>query len=486
PGGRELRAQALGRFAELFDPVNGGFRGAPKFPQAPGLELVLRAAVAGSPDALAMVETTLEAMAAGGIYDHLEGGFARYSVDGEWQVPHFEKMLYDQASLARLYLHAFQVTGDERWRQVVEETVGYVLSALAAPDGGFCSSEDADAGGVEGRFPTWTPSELVEVLGPGRAALAAAAYGVDETGNFEEGRTVLHRPRGQVLRDPELEAIRADLTKARDRRERPARDDKVLTEWNAMFCSVLAEAALALERPDWRDAAVEAAQFLLEHSRGADGRWRRAYAQGRSEHLAVAADYAWLVDCFTRLGECTGEARWSAQAEQAAEGLMALFSAEDGGWYTTGIDAEPLVVRPRDTYDGVVPAAGSVAAVALARLGALAGRADLTERAESTVKSAGEILRTSALALPHLVLAAELLEEGPLEVVVVGERNDLVRVAASRYLPTAVLAWGEPTGPLFAERSAGLAYVCRAGTCLVPDAEPDALVASLAAAGAWR
>ncbi len=479
PAGSALRAAGAARALAIGDRRLGGLGGAPKFPQAPALELVLRAAAGGDGDAAAFLETTLGAMASGGLYDHLEGGFCRYSTDAAWQIPHFEKMLYDQALLARLYLHAHQWSADARWRQVVEETLAYVTGVLAGADGGFCSSEDADSEGGEGRFSTWTPAELVDALGPHDAPRAAEAFGVSEAGNFTEGRSVLHRPPGAVVRDPELERLRVTLRVARAARARPARDDKIVTEWNAMAIAVLAEAGLALGETALVDAAEAAAAFCTEHLRDADGRWWRSWRGGRRTGLGVLADYAWLVEAFTRLAEATGEARWTAQAREVAAGLVDLFSAEDGGWYATGSDAEQLVVRPRDPYDGALPAGGSVAAVACVRLGALCGDASLLDRGRASLVALGGALGRSPLAFAHLALAAELLEEGPVEVVVTGGRRDLVAAVAARFLPYAVLAWGEPSGPLFAGRGGPVAWVCRNGTCLAPVGEEAALLAAL-------
>ena len=482
PAAAALLAAAARRAVAIADPTNGGLGQAPKFPQPPTLELVLRAARGGDAGAAGMLRTTLGAMAAGGIYDHLEGGFCRYSVDAAWQVPHFEKMLYDQALLARLYLHAYQWSGDARWRQVARETLEYVLTILPAPDGGFCASEDADSEGEEGRFSTWTPAELAAALGPERAEAAAAAYGVSAAGNFEGGRSVLHRPPGEILRDDALEELRRDLAARRARRVRPARDDKVLTEWNAMAVVALAEAGLALGEARYVAAAEETATFLCTHLRDEAGRWQRSYRAGRTSGLAVAADYAWLVEAFTRLGEATGAARWTDEARRTAVALQALFAAADGGWYTTGSDGEELVVRPRESYDGVLPSAASVAAVALARLGSLLEDHELLATARRTITASSAALTRAPLAVAHLLWAAELLEEGPVEVVVTGERPDLVAAVARTYLPYAVLAWGEPTGPLFQGRSGERAWVCRKGTCLPPIADAPSLIGALGAA----
>ncbi len=480
-GADELVERAIERFEALYDPEHGGLGGAPKFPQPPILELVLRAQLGGRAGLDHKLGATLAAMASGGIYDHLGGGFARYSVDRAWQVPHFEKMLYDQALLARLYLHAWQVSGDARWRQVLDETLGYVLRDLAAPGGGLCCAEDADSEGEEGRFYVFSPGELLAALGAEGAAVAADWYGVDARGNVEGGRTVLHRRvRGDLLRPAAVEACRAALFAARAERVRPGLDDKILTEWNAMAASVLAEAAGATGDRRYRAAAVGIGEFLLAHLRDPGGRWQRARTGGQARHLAVAGDYAWLVDCFTRLGELTGRARWTLEAERTARELVALFSAEDGGWYTTGADAPALVVRPRDAYDGVTPAAGSVAALALARLGTILGDDGLLDRARATVDALRGALEAGPLAFAHLLGAASLLEHGALEIVVGGDRPALAATAQRWYLPEAVLAWGEATpSPLFTGREDGRAYVCRHGVCLEPAGDAAALEARI-------
>src|SRR5436305_2800960 len=287
-----------------YDPDWGGFGQAPKFPQPSYLELALRAyAHNRSEDTLSMITTTLDCMASGGIYDHLGGGFARYSTDRIWLLPHFEKMLYDQSGLIKNYLHAYQLTGEARYRQVVEETIGYVLRDLAAPSGAFYSAEDADSEGVEGKFYVWSKAEVEELGGPE----AVGWYGVTEEGDFE-GANLLTRPvRGDLLRPPEIEAARQRLLERRSARVRPGLDDKVLVEWNAMMISALAEASAALQRDDWLAAATDAAQFLLDSLRTPDGRWLRAWhAEGGARHLAYAVDHAWLVDAFTRLAEATG------------------------------------------------------------------------------------------------------------------------------------------------------------------------------------
>src|SRR5437588_1298423 len=264
---------AVGSLRSQFDPQWGGFGQAPKFPQESSLELLLRSAARGNrPETLEVVTVTLDAMASGGIYDHLGGGFARYSVDAFWMVPHFEKMLYNQALLGRAYLHAWQLTGEERYRQVLEETVSYVLRDLGHPEGGLYSAEDADSEGEEGKFYVWRPEEIEEVLGPDAPA-AMEWWGVTKAGNFE-GANILHRPvRGDVARPPGTDRSRQRLFEARESRVRPGLDDKVLTEWNGLFLATLAEAAAATGDRRWLAAATETGEFLLRELRGDDGRW---------------------------------------------------------------------------------------------------------------------------------------------------------------------------------------------------------------------
>jgi hypothetical protein len=428
--------------------------------------------------------TTLDAMASGGIYDHLGGGFARYAVERRWLVPHFEKMLYDNAQLIRLYTHGWQVTGADRYRQVVEETVAYLLRPpMRSAAGGLHSAEDADSEGVEGKFYVWS---LDEVAAHGGQA-AVDWYGVTAAGNWE-GKNILWRPeRGDLIRPPEVEDARRRLFEVREQRIRPGLDDKVVTEWNAMAVAALAEAGAALGRTDWVAAAEEVADFLLASLRRADGRWLRAWQGGRAgRHLAYAVDYAWLIEAFTRLAEATGEARWVAEARGVADGLLRLFrDAEEGGFFTTGEDAEKLLVRSKDTYDGATPSANSVAAVALVRLAALTGDERYEEAGATVVNMMAPLLGRHPTAFANFLAAVDLIVSGVTEVAVTGDREDLVAALASRYLPNAVLAWGEPyPSPLWDGRTtpnaAGQAFICRNYTCAAPVADVDSLLAQLA------
>jgi hypothetical protein len=475
----DTAAALLGR----FDAEWGGFGSAPKFPQPSMLETLLLAATrTGRADITAAVTTTLDAMAAGGIYDHLGGGFARYSTDRRWLVPHFEKMLYDNALLARTYLHAWQHTGSARYRQVVTETLGYLLRApMRIPGAGLASAEDADSEGVEGRFYVWDQAEVLEVAGP----VAVEWYGVTPAGNWE-GHNILVRPLGAPIERPaDVEVARQALFDRREGRVRPGLDDKVLTEWNAMAVAALAEAGAALGEPAWLAAAEDIGDFLLASLRGPDGRWLRSWQAGTAKHLAYAADHAWLVEAFLRLAEATGRSRWVAAARHAADALVELFWDGDARTFRTGgTDAEALIARPVDTYDGALPSANSVAATALLRLAAVTGEARYQEHARAVVDAMGPALGAAPLAFSGMVAAADLARTGLVELVVTGARPDLLAAARARFLPGAVVAWGEPfESPLWEGRTgpevAGLAFVCRDFVCQAPVSDPDALVAKL-------
>ncbi len=471
--------------AAAHDPEWGGFGRAPKFPMTTNLELLLRIFAHDRDEStLQMVVTTLDAMASGGIYDHLGGGFARYSVDAFWMVPHFEKMLYDNALIPRPYVHAWQLTGEERFRQVVEETVGYVLRDLHAPEGGLYSAEDADSEGEEGKFYVWRPEEIDAVLGDGSAA-AKAWYGVTKAGNFE-GANILHRPvRGDLIRSGAMEQAMNALFIARQARVRPALDDKVLTEWNAMFIATLAEAGAAFGREDWVEDAEGIADVpSLERLRRPDGRWLRAWqrdAGGR--HLAYAIDYAHLVDAFTRLAEASGRARWVGEARRAADGLLDLFwDGEEDGLFTTGSDAEALLVRTKDVFDGATPSANSVAALALLRLSALTGDERYQNAALAILRLLQAHLHHHPTAVTTAVAAVDMVVTGTTEVVVSGDRPDLVDAVHERYLPNVVLAWSEPyESPLWEGRDQPAAYVCRDFVCGLPADAVSELAEQLAA-----
>ncbi|MDQ4090306.1 MAG: thioredoxin domain-containing protein [Actinomycetota bacterium] len=485
--GPEALVSARNTLLQRFDNKWGGFGPAPKFPQPDLLELLLRAWLRDtSEDTLAMVTVTLDAMTAGGMYDHLGGGFARYSTDTQWLVPHFEKMLTDQGLLVGVYLHAWQATGEQRFLQVLSETIDYVRRDLRHPDGGFFSSEDADSEGVEGKFYVWSEAEVRSLLG-GAADEAIEWWGITPGGNFE-GANILHRPvRGALERSPAVESARRILFEAREGRVRPGLDDKVLTEWNGLFIASLASAGAATGREDWLADARAGASFLLDNLRRPDGRWLRGWQGGRpGRPLAFAADYAAVVDAFTRLGEATGEARWIAEARSAADAMLELFwDDRAGGLFTNGSDAETLITRSKDLVDNAVPSSNGNAAQALLRLGALVGEGYYTQRGEDILSLLAGMIRQHPTAFSRALTAADLVSAGVTEVAVVGrERPDLVRAVQARYLPNAVLAWGEPyPSPLFEDRKDGLAYVCRNYACQAPVSDVESLVTQLGQPG---
>jgi uncharacterized protein YyaL (SSP411 family) len=397
-------------------------------------------------------------------------------------------MLTDQALLARAYLHAWQSAGNPEHLQVASETIEYVLRDLADPAGGLCSSQDADAAGAEGGHATFTPGQVREALsGAGRPDLVDTAlhwYGVTDGGNWD-GVSVLHRPRGAPLhRPPDVEEARHLLADYRRSRPGPAIDDKVLTEWNAMFASTLAEAAAATGNDRWAARAEEIVAFLFDQlRRPSDGAWLRSWQGGRARHRAMAADLAWVVDACTRLGELTGRARWTQRAVEVGDRLLADHwdapPEGTGGFFTTANDAESLIVRAKDLFDGATPSANAVAAGALLRLGALTGEARFSDAGRAIIELAEPFLNDQPVAVASMAAAAGLIDQR-VELVVAGDRPDLLSVARRRWLPSAVLAWGERTAsPLWAGRTDGWAYVCRGFACRLPAGDPSSFAARL-------
>ncbi|MGH9024544.1 MAG: thioredoxin domain-containing protein [Acidimicrobiia bacterium] len=500
-GGAGLPADGLGRAVEQiapqFDARFGGFGGAPKFPQAMTLELLLRAYVRAPDDGLLeIVRVSLDAMAGGGIYDHVGGGFHRYSVDAYWLVPHFEKMLYDQALLTSAYLRAYLVAGEARDRRVVEETIEYVLRDLRHKDGGFFSAEDADSEGVEGKFYLWSLEEI-EQIGGADAADVIRTFGVTAGGNFEDPHTGY---RGNILHlvdptEPRTAAITdtlARLRSVRAQRVRPGLDDKVLLGWNALFLRPLAEAAVAFDRPDWMDAARANARFLLASLRRSDGRLLRSWQGGRANLLAYAEDYGALLGALISLAE-VDDITWLTDARSTADGLLDLFGDDDGGFFTTGRDAEALIVRPVDYQDNAVPAANSLAADGLLRLAALTGEVRYEEPARRVLGRLAAVAIEHPTAFAHLLGVLDRAVTPSLEVAIVGPPDDpgtkaLRAEVQSRLLPNAVTVVadagaGADLTPLLAGRALvdghATAYVCERFACRLPVTEPDDLRAQL-------
>ncbi len=470
---------AVANLVALHEPRWGGFGGAPKFPQPMAIDVLLAAFVRHADDAaLKVAVDTLDAMAAGGIYDHLGGGFARYSTDARWLVPHFEKMLSDQALLVTCYTHAWQLVGLERHRQVIAETVTYVLRDLALHGGGFASSEDADADGVEGSFSVWTPAEIEHVLAddPEAARAALEWWSVTDEGNFE-GTSILHRidHRTDLVRPEPVERARAALFAARETRVRPGLDDKVLAEWNALMIGALAQAAIALDEPGWLAAAERCAEFLVGHLHDGSGWHRSWHPEGGPGPRAFAVDLATLCDAFTRLYEATGSARWLDEARSCAEALLADHAdADDGGFFTTAHDGEALVVRQKDLQDTPSPSANSAAAVALARLGALVTEPRYTEAARGVTALTGRFAGQHPTAFAHLLAAVPLLDQGAVEVTVSGTgpvTDALVGRYRETWRPEAVLRHEPDAEPA--------ALVCRNQVCDLPTTDTAVLSASL-------
>jgi uncharacterized protein YyaL (SSP411 family) len=455
-----------------YDAVNGGFGAAPKFPPASAIELLLRRGETR------MTSHTLHAMAAGGMYDQVGGGFARYSVDERWLVPHFEKMLYDNALLARAYLHGWQVTGEELSRRVCCETLDWALREMRGPEGGFMSALDADSEGEEGRFYVWTPAQLREVLGDADADAAIAYFGVTEAGNFE-GSNILTRGSDEPER---LAEIRIALYDARAKRVWPGLDDKRLASWNALTISALADAGAILEREDYLDAARGCAAFLLDSMRGDDGRLLRTWKDGAAKLNGYLEDHAYMVEALISLYEATFEPRWFASARELADFTIAHFADEqNGGFFETADYHERLVARRKDLEDNPIPAGNSSAAYGLLRLAALTGEHDYEERAVAVFRLLHKVAFRHPQAFAHLLQAMDFHFASVKEVALAGDDvRPLERAVRSRFRPHLVLAGGAPDGvPLLEGRTPvdgrAAAYVCERFTCKRPVTEPEEL-----------
>ncbi len=490
--------EAVSALLAAGDERRGGFGGAPKFPPASALELLL---TRGETE---LTQTTLDAMLAGGIYDQLGGGFARYSVDAIWLVPHFEKMLYDNALLARAYLHGWQRLGHGRYRRACEETLDWMLREMRGPEGGFHSALDADSEGVEGRFYVWTPAAIREVLAAADAGgepLASAEdviahYGVSERGNFE-GASILHLAAGAAGPDgadaPEpagLAAARRALYEARARRVWPGLDDKRLAAWNALAIAALAEAGAVLGRPDYLEAASACAEFVLTRMRDGDGHLLRTYKDGEARLNAYLEDHAFLLEAMLALYEASFEPRWYEQAVALAEAMIARFGdPERGGFFSTSADHEQLIARRKELGDHPIPAGNSAAAFGLLRLAALSGERRYAEQAEGVLRLFARTAVRHPQSFAHLLRALDLWLEPGREVALVapaGAELDAVEELAAAvradFRPRLVLAAGaegaaEP--PLLRERPAldgrAAAYVCENFACELPVADPQAL-----------
>ena len=479
-------------FAELrlrFDPQHGGFGGAPKFPQPMTVDLLLRLGGRGSEEAANMAAITLDAMSSGGIFDQLRGGWHRYSVDRYWIVPHFEKMLYDNAQLLRTNSRSWLATRNERHREVAEATADWMLSEMRDADGGFWSSLDADSEGEEGKFYVWSLAE-VEQATRDDARAAIEHWGFSESGNFEAQNIPVHT--GAAIDPQAVERARTALLKARERRARPATDTKVLTAWSALAASALAETGATLEHPEWVTAAVQALEFTFAKMRP-DGRLLRSYRRDDGgttvRHLGVCEDYAFVLEACLSLYEATFDLKWLEEARWAADEAIRLFRDDQaGGFFTTGSDAEKLIVRPKDLFDNAVSSANSVLALELQRLALFTGNTDYETHALDAIRVVREAAERSPQGFSHALQAVELYLSNPAEIVILGRRdsedtNELVKSARDSLTPNRILIVGDDPSaeevalvPLLRDRTPidgkATAFVCYHGTCKLPVTTP--------------
>jgi uncharacterized protein YyaL (SSP411 family) len=503
----ELLNQAFSTLIGAFDRTEGGFGRAPKFPPSMTLMFLLRQFQrTGSREALAMVELTLQKMAGGGMYDHLGGGFARYSVDAHWLVPHFEKMLYDNALLARIYLYAYQATKNPLYRRVAEETLEYVIRDMTDRAGAFYSSEDADSEGEEGKFYVWTPRQVLELLGEEDGAVFCAFFNVTVQGNFEHSTSILNTPRsleefsaetGRSV-DEVRRIIRTGKTRllaVRESRIRPGRDDKSLAAWNGLMLTAMAEAANILGRDDYRQIALRNGEFILSQL-AAEGRLLRTWKAGRAKLNAYLEDYAYVAEGLLALYEATFETRYFSEARRLVDLMIERFWDEtNGGFFFTSSDHEELITRTKEFFDNAVPSGNSVAALVLQKMSLLTGNHDYQQRALTIIRTVRQVIARHPSAFGYLLCALDFYLSEPKEIAIVGKPDShevrlLIQELYGRYLPNKVLAGCEAEDrnaqeaiKLLEGRAAvegqPTAYVCRNFTCLLPAATVEELAARL-------
>jgi uncharacterized protein YyaL (SSP411 family) len=492
----DLIETAVNQLSRAFDRQWGGFGAAPKFPHAMDLQLLLRFwNRTGHPHSLEMVRATLDRMAAGGIYDHLGGGFARYSVDARWLVPHFEKMLYDNALLSAAYVEAYQATGEENYARIARETIDYVLRDMTDPLGGFYSTEDADSEGEEGKFYVWTPDEIDAVLGEEAGATFGRVYDVTDAGNFE-GHNILNLPKtleqsAKILgRDveelsAELASSRKKLFAVREQRVHPGKDDKIIVAWNGLMIDALARAAAALDEPRYAAAATKAAEFIRKNLHRSDGRLLHTWRHGKAKLDAYLDDYAALANGLISLYEATFDGDQLVEAARLLDIVLAHFAdREGGGFFYTADDHEQLIARNKDATDASVPSASALAATALIRLGKLTGERKYLDAAERTLHSAAALMQQAPTAMGQMLLALDYYLGPTYEMVLAGDpagaaTHTALQSLRRRYLPNKVLA--AALGPahdappmlseLLAGRTAGIEptlYVCEGFACQEP------------------
>jgi len=503
---RDVLDEAFLHLAAGFDEQNGGFGDAPKFPQPMIYDFLLRYHHSTNNEkALQILNLSLEKMALGGMYDQLGGGFHRYSTDSYWLVPHFEKMLYDNALLSRLYLHAFQATGHDLYLRIVQETLDYVLREMTDEEGGFYSSQDADSEGEEGKFFVWTPKEVEEALGEEDAHIFNAYYDVTSVGNFE-GNNILNVPRDAETVTDELDVTperleevlqrgKKALLEVRERRVPPARDDKILTAWNGLMLRSFAEAAAVLQREDYRNAAIANATFITRDLQK-EGRLLRTYRDGQAKLKGYLEDYSFLADGLMAVYGLTVDRRWLDEARRLVDDMVDLFWEEDEGvFYDTGKDHETLLVRPRELFDNAIPCGSSVAAEVLLRMALLTGEEEYRRKATATLHSTGPLLSQYASGMGRWLAALDFYLHQPKEVAIVGslesrETKALLEVVHDLYLPNKVVAGMEEDDPMGSNplpllqfrtkiQGAPTAYVCENYVCQLPVTDPEDLAQQL-------
>ena len=494
----DLLDTAVDKVAQSFDKMHGGFGGAPKFPQPMNLEFLLRSYLrTQDEDTLHMVTYTLEQMARGGMYDQVGGGFARYSVDAMWLVPHFEKMLYDNAQLSRIYLHAWQATKNPFFKQIAEEIYDYILREMTSEAGGFYSATDADSEGEEGKFFVWTIPEVQAVLGED-ATIAIEYWGMTNSGNFE-GSNILYVPNEpDVVAErlglsvdelaAKIESFKQLLYAERADRIPPGLDDKILTSWNGMMLASLAEAARVLKRDDYKQAAIRAGEFLVRELRTDDGRLLRTHKNGVSKLNGYLEDYANLIDGLLELYQTTFEERWFTTAQQLAERVLTHFPAEEGGFFDTSDDHERLIVRPRNVQDNATPSGNSMMAKQLLRLAAYTGEHRYDDASRRSLSLLTEALRQYPQAFGETLNATDMLVNGLTEIAIIGAHKAatlLLDVTHETFRPNMIVALNaedvpaETTIPLLNYRTMRegepTVYVCRNFACQMPVTAPDAM-----------
>ena len=503
----EVFNAAFSALAGNFDSANGGIGNAPKFPPSMTLMFLLRHyARTHLPSPLEMVQLTLEKMASGGMYDHIGGGFHRYSVDAHWLVPHFEKMLYDNALLARVYLYGYQVTGRTPYRRVAEEILEYVIRDMTDRSGGFYSSEDADSEGVEGKFYVWTREEVISRLGDEDGALFCEYYDVTEEGNFEHGASILNCPArledvaaGKGLDAATLDALltrcRKTLFAAREGRVRPGRDDKMLTAWNGLMMTAFAEAANTLGRDDYMQVAARNADFILGNL-VQNGRVLRTFRGGQARLNGYVEDYAYLIEGLLSVYEATSDLKYFRHALSLATTMIEQFGDQQGeGFYFTSVDHEELITRIKDYFDNAIPSGNSVAALSLLRLSVLTGDNRYDRRAVEVLRALQNAMSRYPSAFGYALCALDFYLSEPKEIAIIGshhshEVRQLIEVIYSQFLPNKVVVLSEPGDqnagdliPLLKGRTAvggkATAYVCRNNVCLAPASSPEELALRL-------